>query len=129
MDRLQAMRLFTSIVELGSFSRAAEQLGLPRASATQIIQQLEATSACACSRTTRQVTPPWTARATTGAACDAADLDDAEAEFSGRASSTGASASTCRFTRRLPLIPAYPTSTRAIRWSASRSASATARST
>ena len=42
MDRLQAMRLFTRIVELGSFSRAAEQLGLPRASATQIIQQLEA---------------------------------------------------------------------------------------
>ncbi|WP_211354075.1 LysR family transcriptional regulator [Thiohalocapsa marina] len=35
------MRLFTRIVELGSFTRAAEQLGLPRASATQIIKQLE----------------------------------------------------------------------------------------
>ena len=34
MDRFVAMRLFTRIVELGSFSRAAEQLGLPRASAT-----------------------------------------------------------------------------------------------
>ena len=42
MDRFQAMRLFTRIVELGSFSRAAENLGLPRASATQIIKQLEA---------------------------------------------------------------------------------------
>ena len=30
MDRFQAMQLFTRIVELGSFSRAAEQLGLPR---------------------------------------------------------------------------------------------------
>ncbi|MDI3514962.1 MAG: hypothetical protein PWP40_2191 [Rhodocyclaceae bacterium] len=41
MDRFEAMRLFTRIVELGSFSRAAEQLGLGRASATQVIKQLE----------------------------------------------------------------------------------------
>ena len=35
------MHLFTRIVELSSFSRAAEQLALPRASATQIVKQLE----------------------------------------------------------------------------------------
>lgn len=40
-DRFLAMRLFTRIVELSSFSRAAEQLTLPRASATQIVKQLE----------------------------------------------------------------------------------------
>ncbi|MCK6387810.1 MAG: LysR family transcriptional regulator [Zoogloea sp.] len=56
MDRFQAMRLFTRIVELGSFSRAAENLGLPRASATQIIKQLEAQLGVRLlQRTTRQV--------------------------------------------------------------------------
>ena len=56
MDRFQAMRLFTRIVELGSFSRAAENLGLPRASATQIIKQLEThLGVRLLQRTTRQV--------------------------------------------------------------------------
>lgn len=42
MDRFDAMQLFVRIVEQSSFSRAAEQLGLQRATATQAIQQLEA---------------------------------------------------------------------------------------
>ncbi|MYN07410.1 LysR family transcriptional regulator [Pseudoduganella aquatica] len=42
MDRLDAMRLFTRIVELGSFSRAADNLKLPAATATHTIKQLEA---------------------------------------------------------------------------------------
>jgi LysR family transcriptional regulator, regulator for bpeEF and oprC len=42
MDRLQAMTVFTKVVETGSFSRAADVSDLPRASATVIIQQLEA---------------------------------------------------------------------------------------
>jgi len=42
MDRLDAMRLFTHIVELGSFSRAADKLKLPAATATHTIKQLEA---------------------------------------------------------------------------------------
>lgn len=42
MDRFDAMQLFVHIVELGSFTRAAEQMGLQRATATQAIQQLEA---------------------------------------------------------------------------------------
>jgi DNA-binding transcriptional LysR family regulator len=41
MDRLDAMRLFTRIVELGSFSRAADDLHLPAATATHTIKQLE----------------------------------------------------------------------------------------
>ncbi len=56
MDRFQAMRLYTRIVELGSFTRAAEQLDLPRASATQIIKQLEThLGVRLLQRTTRQV--------------------------------------------------------------------------
>jgi len=42
MDRFHAMRLFTRIVELGSFSRAADDLQLPAATATYAIKQLEA---------------------------------------------------------------------------------------
>jgi DNA-binding transcriptional LysR family regulator len=58
MDRFQAMRLFTRVVELGSFTRAAEQHGLSRASATAIIKQLEAhLGARLLQRTTRQVRP------------------------------------------------------------------------
>jgi DNA-binding transcriptional LysR family regulator len=84
MDRLQAMRLFTRIVELGSFSRAAEQLGLPRASATQIIQQLEAhLGVRLLARTTRQVTPTVDGTGYYRRCLRIlADLDDAEAEFS-----------------------------------------------
>ncbi|MGF6723438.1 LysR family transcriptional regulator for bpeEF and oprC [Paraburkholderia sp. GAS41] len=42
MDRLQAMQTFVKIVEMNSFSRAADVLGMPRASATIIIKNLEA---------------------------------------------------------------------------------------
>lgn len=41
MDKLRAMQTFVRIVEANSFSKAAETLGLPRASLTTIIQQLE----------------------------------------------------------------------------------------
>ena len=42
MDRLKAMQTFVRIVEANSFSRAAETLGLPRASLTATLQHLEA---------------------------------------------------------------------------------------
>jgi len=42
MDRFQAMKVFTRVAEVGSFSRAADMLEIPKASATIIIQQLEA---------------------------------------------------------------------------------------
>jgi len=41
MDRFEAMHVFTRIVELKSFTRAAEALRLPRATVTHTIQQLE----------------------------------------------------------------------------------------
>ncbi|HZZ13047.1 MAG TPA: LysR family transcriptional regulator [Paraburkholderia sp.] len=42
MDRLQAMQVFTRVVDTNSFTRASETLDLPRASVTTIIQNLEA---------------------------------------------------------------------------------------
>ncbi|WP_179405353.1 LysR family transcriptional regulator [Burkholderia guangdongensis] len=42
MDRLQAMQVFTRVVDTNSFTKASETLGLPRASVTTIIQNLEA---------------------------------------------------------------------------------------
>ncbi len=42
MDRLQAMQVFTRVVDTNSFTKAAETLDLPRASVTTIIQNLEA---------------------------------------------------------------------------------------
>lgn len=42
MDRLQAMQVFTRVVDANSFTRAAETLSMPRASVTTIIQNLEA---------------------------------------------------------------------------------------
>lgn len=41
MDRLQAMQVFTRVVDAGSFTRAADNLGLPRATVTTSIQNLE----------------------------------------------------------------------------------------
>lgn len=42
MDRIDAMHLFSRIVELGSFTKAADELQLPRATVTHAVQQLEA---------------------------------------------------------------------------------------
>ncbi|WP_244788311.1 LysR family transcriptional regulator [Cupriavidus pauculus] len=42
MDRLQAMQVFRRIVEVNSFSKAAETLGLPASTVTSIVQGLEA---------------------------------------------------------------------------------------
>lgn len=58
MDRLDTLQLFTRIVETGSFSRSADMLGIPRASATHAIKQLEARLGTRLlERTTRQVKP------------------------------------------------------------------------
>lgn len=84
MDRLETMRLFARIVELGSFSRAAEQLGIARASATQSIKQLEARLGVRLLlRTTRQVTPTVDGEAYYQR-CLAilSDVDELEAELS-----------------------------------------------
>ncbi len=58
MDRFNAMRVFTRIVELGGFAKAADSLQLPRASVTVLIKQLEAhLGVQLLQRTTRQVSP------------------------------------------------------------------------
>lgn len=41
MDRFEAMRLYTRLVALGSFSRAGAELGVPRATVSHAIRQLE----------------------------------------------------------------------------------------
>ena len=41
MDRFQAMQVFTRVVEVNSFTRAADTLGLPRTTVTTTIQNLE----------------------------------------------------------------------------------------
>jgi DNA-binding transcriptional LysR family regulator len=58
MDRLDAMRLFTRVVDRRSFTQAAHDLDLPRSTATQVIQQLETRLGVRLlQRTTRTVRP------------------------------------------------------------------------
>src|SRR5215469_7304764 len=42
MDKLQAMEVFARVVETGAITRAADSLGVPKATATTLIQKLEA---------------------------------------------------------------------------------------
>jgi LysR family transcriptional regulator for bpeEF and oprC len=56
MDRLQAMRVFARVAELGSFTRAASELGLSRARVSEAISELErALGVRLLHRTTRSV--------------------------------------------------------------------------
>ena len=56
MDRIDQLRLFIRIAHSGSFTLAADQLGLPRPTVSQAIQQLEARlGARLLHRTTRKV--------------------------------------------------------------------------
>ncbi len=104
MDRLDAMRLFTRIVELGSFSRAADERGLPRATATYAIKEMEARlGARLLERTTRQVRPTLDGQAYYERCVHLlAELDDAE-------SALGRMASNPRGTLRLDLHGAHAT--------------------
>ncbi|MBO1111676.1 LysR family transcriptional regulator [Bordetella petrii] len=56
MDRFEQYRVFAQVAEMGSFIKAANALGLPRASVSAAVQQLEAqVGARLLHRTTRQV--------------------------------------------------------------------------
>ncbi len=56
MDRFDAMRVFVRIVEAGSFTKAAQTLGMDRASVTLLVQQLEGRLGVKLlNRTTRKV--------------------------------------------------------------------------
>jgi DNA-binding transcriptional LysR family regulator len=83
MDRFDAMRVFTRIVERRSFTLAAQDLSLPRSTVTEIVQQLEARLGVRLlQRTTRHVTPTLDGEAY-HRRCLAiiADVEDAEAAF------------------------------------------------
>jgi len=56
MNRIEAMQAFARVAELASFTRAAESLGLPKASVSTLVQQLEsALGTRLLHRTTRKV--------------------------------------------------------------------------
>ncbi|MGE4278429.1 MAG: LysR family transcriptional regulator [Magnetospirillum sp.] len=78
MDHLEALRVFIRIAESGSFSRAAEDLGLPRASASEAVQRLEARAGIRLlNRTTRRVALTADGEAFLGAARALLDRADA----------------------------------------------------
>jgi DNA-binding transcriptional LysR family regulator len=57
MDKLSAMQAFTRVVEAGTFTKAADSLGLPKAAVTRLIQSLEdQLQVRLLNRTTRRVT-------------------------------------------------------------------------
>lgn len=83
MDRFDSLQLFTRIVELGSFTRAAGALGIPRATATHAMKELEARLGTRLlERTTRQVRSTLDGQAFYERCVHLlADLDDAESSL------------------------------------------------
>lgn len=81
MDHLASLHLFTRIVELRSFSQAADKLDIPRATASHAIKQLEAhVSTRLLERTTRHVRPTLDGQAFYERCVHVlSELDDAEA--------------------------------------------------
>lgn len=58
MDRIESLRIFSRVVQCGSFSKAASTLQIPRSSVSMAIQELEArVGARLLARTTRRVAP------------------------------------------------------------------------
>jgi DNA-binding transcriptional LysR family regulator len=85
MDQLAAMRLFVRIVERRSFTLAAQDIGVPRSTATQVLKRLEdRLSVRLLQRTTRTVSPTLDGEAYYRR-CVAilADVEDAEGAFTG----------------------------------------------
>jgi LysR family transcriptional regulator for bpeEF and oprC len=88
MDKLLAMGLFVRVVDTGGIARAAESLGIPNATATTLIQKLEASLGVKLlNRTTRRVsvTPDGAAYYTRVAAI-LAEVREAEEALSQRSS-------------------------------------------
>lgn len=84
-DRLEAMRLFVRVVERGSFTAAAADLGVARSTATDVIRRLERSLACRLlERTTRHVSPtPDGAAYYKRCLSILADIEDAEGALRG----------------------------------------------
>jgi DNA-binding transcriptional LysR family regulator len=85
MDRFEAMRVFTRVVERRSFSLAADDLGLPRSTVTDAVKALEARLGVRLiERTTRQVRATLDGEAHYRRCLSLiADLEDAEGAFGG----------------------------------------------
>src|ERR1700735_3038889 len=85
MDRFDAMRVFTRIVERRSFTQAADDLGLPRSSVTDAVKALEARLGVRLlQRTTRQVSPTLDGEAYYQRCVSLiADMEEAEGDFGG----------------------------------------------
>ncbi|MDE1173166.1 MAG: LysR family transcriptional regulator [Parvibaculaceae bacterium] len=85
MDRLDAMRLFVRIVERRSFTLAAQDIGIPRSTVTQAIQQMETRLGVRLlQRTTRTVSPTLDGEAYYRRCRTILDdVEDAEGAFSG----------------------------------------------
>jgi len=83
MSLLNQMRIFTRVAELASFTRAATDLGLPKASVSTAVQQLEnALGVRLLHRTTRSVTLTQDGQAFYERSKDALDdLDDLQTMF------------------------------------------------
>lgn len=85
MDRFDAMRVFSRVVERRSFTAAAEDTGLPRSTVTDAVKQLEARLGVRLlQRTTRHVSPTLDGEAYYQRCLSIlADIEDAEAAFAG----------------------------------------------
>ena len=85
MDRFEAMRVFTRVVERRSFTLAAEDLGLPRSTATDAVKQVEKRLGVRLlQRTTRHVSPTLDGEAYYRRCLTIlADIEDAEGAFAG----------------------------------------------
>src|ERR1700716_741853 len=85
MDRFDAMRVFTRVVERRSFTMAAQDLGLPRSTVTDAIKRLEARLGVRLlERTTRQGNPTLDGEAYHRRCLSLiSDVEEAEAAFGG----------------------------------------------
>jgi DNA-binding transcriptional LysR family regulator len=85
MDRLDAMRLYTRIVERRSFTRAAQDIGLPRSTVTDAVKEIEARlGVTLLQRTTRHVSPTLEGEAYYRRCLSIiAEIEDAESAFGG----------------------------------------------
>jgi DNA-binding transcriptional LysR family regulator len=85
MDRFDAMRVYSRVVERRSFTAAAEDTGLPRSTVTDAVKQLEARLGVQLlQRTTRHVSPTLDGEAYYQRCLSIlADIEDAEGAFAG----------------------------------------------
>ena len=83
MDRFQAMQVFTAVVDANSFTRAADNLNLPRTTVTTLIQGLESMlKVRLLNRTTRRISlTPDGAAYYERCVRILADLDETEQSF------------------------------------------------